>query len=533
MPTTLPTETFCVYLAKQLIAKRGFLPGAFPEAAPITAQADIVLRFSDGYSPIMVALIDRETNPGKSFTVTAAEVQAIGRACQKYAGRISGGKMMVAIQLMEVGPAAPEQRQRLAPIKRPWFYSKTANSAWVVDTTSASVWTTEGSRSRGTRKFIDRLLRSPRERIADEPPLAVAPRAFPHLTAGIIALLTVIFAAEVLYGVGDASGLQPTIATLLAFGGLTRSLVQAGEWYRLFAAPLLHADITHIAMNGVALGLAGYALEPLIGRAWFAALFVIGALSGALASMFLNTGNIVSVGASGAVMALFAAMLMIARRFPPGETRMRLTMNAMYVLIPSLLPLTSALKGVKVDYAAHFGGAFGGVTLGLILLMIWPRADAFPRLRAVAIAAALAGLAGAAYAATPVRQNYRAYEFQAALIPQNQIPTNDAAARAQSADLVKRYPRDPRARLIRGATLIQARDLPGAERELRAGLAEETLWPSGFSGELSHRLHTLLAVVLAETGRAGEAKEVAKPACNALSSGPMRQLLDQQKLCAG
>lgn len=81
-------------------------------------------------------------------------------------------------------------------------------------------------------------------------------------------------------------------------------------------------------MNGIALGLAGYALEPLIGRAWFAALFVIGALCGSLASMFLNTGNIVSVGASGAVMALFAAMLMIARRFPPGETRMRLTMNA-------------------------------------------------------------------------------------------------------------------------------------------------------------------------------------------------------------
>ena len=39
-------------------------------------------------------------------------------------------------------------------------------------------------------------------------------------------------------------------------------------------------------------------------------------------------------------------------------------MNAIYVLLPSLLPLAATLQGMKIDYAAHFGGAFGGVAAG-------------------------------------------------------------------------------------------------------------------------------------------------------------------------
>ena len=62
-------ETFCRYLARQLIAQQGFVPGGPPQVAEIAAQSDYVLGFSDGYSPVIVALIDREANPDKGFTL--------------------------------------------------------------------------------------------------------------------------------------------------------------------------------------------------------------------------------------------------------------------------------------------------------------------------------------------------------------------------------------------------------------------------------------------------------------------------------
>jgi Rhomboid family len=284
-------------------------------------------------------------------------------------------------------------------------------------------------------------------------------------------------------------------------------------------------------MNGIALFLAGRILEPLVGRAWFASIFVIGAVCGAILSLTLNADALVSVGASGAVTALFAAMLVISFHFPSGADRTAVQMAAIYVLLPSLLPLASVFEGLQVDYAAHFGGAFGGLAVGFLLLALWPRGEPRPRLQGVATAIALAGLVAFAYAPFALARSYPATAFAAAVIPQAQMPKSDDDAKAQAADLVARYPHDPRARLFRAAALLDAKDNFGAERELRAGLAEEDLWRKFFNPDLSIRLHTMLAMVLAETQRPDEAKAVAQPVCAATTTGPMRAVLDRAKLC--
>ena len=46
------------------------------------------------------------------------------------------------------------------------------------------------------------------------------------------------------------------------------------------------------------------------------ALFVIGALGGSLASLTINPDNIASVGASGAIMGMLAAGIILALRLP-------------------------------------------------------------------------------------------------------------------------------------------------------------------------------------------------------------------------
>jgi rhomboid protease GluP len=527
-------ETFCTYLTKQLVAQRGYAVGAVPETAALAAQADVLLIQSDGYSFSVVALIDREAHPDKAFTLTAKEVDNIAHACLRYGGRIGGAKMPATIRLMEIGPASADQPQRLRPIRQPWYYSKSFKSAWVIDTVRRTVWTTDAFRGRGMRKLIQQLLDSPRQDAIAPSPVVLAPRSFPWLTTAIIAALIAIFTAEVVFAIGGWTDLlQPKLATIYAMGGLTQSLVViSGEWYRLFAAPLLHADAGHVTLNAVALGVAGWTLEPLIGRAWFGAVFVVGALSGALMSLVVNPASLISVGASGAIMALFAAMLIISRHFLPGATRTGLQMNAIYILIPSVLPLISGVSKVKIDYGAHFGGALGGIAIGLLMLALWRRSEPLPRLRAVAVAVCIAALGGIVYAALPLRQNYATYELGAAFAPDALVPQTDDDANTKSADLIARYPRDPRLHYIRAVVLVQANDGPGAEKELRAVLAEEAVWRRAITGgNLSERAHMLLALVLVDASRLDEAKEVARPACGTDKSAPIRKILDEQNLC--
>src|SRR5262249_29590903 len=151
------------------------------------------------------------------------QVQEIGKACSKYAGRINFARMPVVIRLIEVGPTSPDQQQRLGAIKPSFFLSKILISGWAVDTGNGTVWTTAGFRGRSFRHWIEGLLQAPREEVVAPEPVAVAPRSFPWLTAAMIAALAAIFAAEIAYGVGTAEPLkQPTVATLIAFGGLSR-----------------------------------------------------------------------------------------------------------------------------------------------------------------------------------------------------------------------------------------------------------------------------------------------------------------------
>jgi rhomboid protease GluP len=365
-----------------------------------------------------------------------------------------------------------------------------------------------------------------------QPAVAMAPPAFPIFTVFILLVLFAVFAAEIVYGVGPATGLwQPTIATLVAFGGLSKDLVvRSGEWYRLLSAPFLHGSAGHLAMNSFALFIAGRTMERLIGRAWFGALYAISALAGSVVSLQLNPPSIVGVGASGAIMGLFVAMLVVSLHFPSGPVRSALRANAFYVLIPSLLPLASAAQGTKVDYAAHFGGAIGGVVVGLLMLAIWPRSEATPRLKPVAALIALSGAVALIYPVTSVLRGYEAQAFTEQLIPNDKYPANAAEMRARATQLIAQYPHDPRPHFTRAAQFLDAGNLAAAEREARAGLAEENLWRSILPPQVGHGLRVFLAAAISRD-RPEEALATARPVCAAVRDGPMRKMLDDRKLC--
>jgi rhomboid protease GluP len=534
-----PPDTFCAYFAKHLIVRKGYVPGTFPEAAELAAHCDTVLTRHDGYSLVVACLVDRDAHPGKTFTMAAPSVEAIGQALLPHTGRVHGAKLPVTIEIFEVGPAEPDasQRRRLEPYTRAGWHAKVVQYAWIIDTASGAVWANTASARLLRAGSFRKLLTAPRVSDAELQPAAVAATPthalFPWLTCAIIAALVAIFAAEMVYGIGPWSSLlQPSIATLIAFGGLMRSLVlQSGEWYRLLSAPLLHVDAAHLALNCVALFLAGRALEGLIGRAWFATIFVVGAVAGAALSLLLMPDTRVSVGASDGITALFAAMLVIAFHFPAGAGRTPLLMDATYVLVPSLLPLAPALQGHQVDYAAHFGGALGGVAVGALILALWPSSETRPRLRPLAAGVALIGLFGFIYPALPLSRNYASAVLAGSLNTQAQVPKSDEEAKAKAAELAAQYPRDPRAHFYRAVALLDARDGPGAEKALRDGLAEEELWRSLFNPELPLRMRTMLALVVSDT-RPDEAKILAKPVCESGNAASLRTTLEGARLCA-
>jgi len=425
-------------------------------------------------------------------------------------------KLPVIIQLIEVRtPMTEADRRRLAPA-RCWGFKKLALSAWMIDQSKREVWTNAYFNGRLTgRRFYERLVREPREsdaHMAQARPAISFNTGPAYVTYALLALLAGVFAAECLLALTPPTGLwRAGIRTLLAFGGVNRSLVESGEWYRLFTAMLVHADVFHLLMNGVALFFAGRLLEGLVGRAWFAALFVIGGLGGSLLSIAINDPNIVSVGASGAIMALAASAFTVSFRLGPTVERNAIQTGLLNILIPSLLPL--ATHGAKVDYAAHVGGAVTGIAVGLVILQTWARTSPLPALRQFALAVAIAGIGVAAYAVEPLSRQYQTYKLAALLIPKDKLPTTNQDAKARSAELVERYPRDPRARLYRALALHDSHADDDAEQQLRLALTDEPVLKTMFKPELESDLRTLLVALLVERGKASEARDIARPVC--------------------
>jgi membrane associated rhomboid family serine protease len=128
--------------------------------------------------------------------------------------------------------------------------------------------------------------------------------------------------------------------------------VADGEWYRMLTAAFLHQQIWHLALNMFALWILGSALEPVLGRWRFIALYLLSALGGSAAS--LVTSDVVSFGASGAVFGLMGALFVVLRRFGRDVSAV-LVILALNVVLGFVVP--------GIDWRAHLGGLVTGAVL--------------------------------------------------------------------------------------------------------------------------------------------------------------------------
>ncbi len=387
---------------------QGYAPGTVAEAAGLLQPGSAVLTRSDGYSLQILCLVQRLTWPAAPFALAPAELHAIGTACRRHLN----GKQPVVLRIVEIcRQAAPaEDKARLAALRQGLPRHVQVEVAQV-DVQGGTAWADAGwLRRRALRRELLGVLANPPQALEQKAALPTR-LGRPALTTALIAVLAAIFLAELGFALGPLSGmLSPNPLTLVALGGIFGpAFAEAQEYWRLFTAPLLHGGALHIGFNGLALWIAGQALEGLLGRAWFFALFAASAVTGAVFSLWLNPANLVSVGASGGIMGLLAAMLVVAQRLPYGPARTQYRGTALQMLIPALLPLGISIGGAAIDYGAHLGGALAGAGLMGLLLVLWRRDDAVTPLRPFALLVGAVFIAGACWGAVEVVSGYAEY----------------------------------------------------------------------------------------------------------------------------
>ena len=311
-------------------------------------------------------------------------------------------------------------------------------------------------------------------------------------------------------------------------------VLSSGEWWRLFTAPLLHANLSHLVGNAIALFFAGLILEPLIGGGWFGAVFGLSALAGSVGSILQNDPNLASVGASGGIMGLLAAAFMCSFLFDEPKKRRRMQFVSLRIMVPALLPAlfpAAAMSG-HVDYGAHVGGFAVGGTLGIIFNALLSERESMPfRGPAVMVAGALCAMAASAFfLVAQYRETHLAQGKD--LIPEALLPKDMKAGANDAGDLLRRFPNDPRSHFYKAWSFIYSNDLGGADAELNIALESPLISGGDLPRQVAPSVKSTLALVLQAEGQSDSARNMAKEVCaNSDLPSQIRVALEKQKLC--
>jgi membrane associated rhomboid family serine protease len=164
------------------------------------------------------------------------------------------------------------------------------------------------------------------------------------------------------------------------------------EPWRMLTSAFLHSQgfILHIMLNMYMLWMFGQALEPLLGRLRFLAVYLLSAFGGSVGYLLLTPGYVPGqqvtgvVGASGAIFGLFGAMLVVQRQ-RGGDTRQLWVLIAVNGVIGFLVP--------QIAWQAHLGGLVTGALCAAAIAYA-PRGPRQGLLQAAGLVLVLALLVG-------------------------------------------------------------------------------------------------------------------------------------------
>ena len=217
----------------------------------------------------------------------------------------------------------------------------------------------------------------------------------PVVSYVIVALCVAVFVVQ---------SVQPSLTDQIVFDpGAARD-----QPWRFVTAAFAHSSISHIVFNMLALWVVGAQyLEGLLGRARYAAVYLVSALGGSVVYMLFRSPPPIpyappneqfwgpgTVGASGAVFGLFGAMLVLNRHLGRSSAGMYATI-AINAVIGFVVP--------NIAWQAHLGGLITGAALAAVIAATTParrRRWQWPGVALIVVV--LVALAIVKYAVSPV-----------------------------------------------------------------------------------------------------------------------------------
>jgi membrane associated rhomboid family serine protease len=172
----------------------------------------------------------------------------------------------------------------------------------------------------------------------------------PVVTWALLAINVIVFGAQQL----------PTLDITRQFAMWPAGVAMLDEYYRLISAAFVHGGVFHILFNCWALYMVGPYLERAFGHARFLALYLVSALGGSVMVFWLDRPDTATVGASGAIFGLFAAMFVVGRK-------LNTEVGGIAALIAINLAITFIVPGIS--WTGHVGGLITGAALAAALTL--------------------------------------------------------------------------------------------------------------------------------------------------------------------
>jgi membrane associated rhomboid family serine protease len=186
-------------------------------------------------------------------------------------------------------------------------------------------------------------------------------------TYALIGINVVVFLVE-LAG-GGSLGFSGS-GSVIHDAGLRGPDIAGGDWWRVITGGFLHAGFIHILFNMYVLYVAGSILEPGIGTPRFLGIYFVSLVAGSLGALIVDP-NTVTVGASGAIFGLMAAVIVVAR----GRGVDQLAQQFGFFIVINLF-LTFSISGISVG--GHIGGLIGGLAAALLVIFVERRMSGRP-----------------------------------------------------------------------------------------------------------------------------------------------------------
>ncbi len=169
------------------------------------------------------------------------------------------------------------------------------------------------------------------------------------LTIAVIAVCVLVSIVALAQGLGINGGGNAQIAVDL---GLFGPFVADGQWYRIITAAFVHAGLMHLFFNMIVLWWLGGALERYAGSLR-AGLVLLASIVWGSAGALLLAPDALTVGMSGGIYGLMAALLVLER-----QQGMAMLGSGLGIFLLLNLGLTFIIPGISIG--GHLGGILGG-----------------------------------------------------------------------------------------------------------------------------------------------------------------------------